>query len=204
MAKLSKNRKASESKVNFDSVYSTIEAAKLVKETSTEKFDASIDLAVKLGVDPRQANQMVRGVVALPHGTGKDLKVLAFDLEISQSVKMLGSIQETNTLIRESTLVVHSSNKEGVPNVICEAMALEKPVVATNISGNKEAVSETYSIHTLSEPNNPNDLSQKIIAMLENTSLGEQIGVYNKQRIVNNYTKSQMVKIFLDSFIKHL
>ena len=77
MAKLSKNRKDSESKVNFDSVYSTIEAAKLVKETSTEKFDASIDLAVKLGVDPRQANQMVRGVVALPHGTGKDLKVLA-------------------------------------------------------------------------------------------------------------------------------
>ena len=77
MAKLSKNRKASESKVNFDSVYSTIEAAKLVKETSTEKFDASIDLSVKLGVDPRQANQMVRGVVALPHGTGKDLKVLA-------------------------------------------------------------------------------------------------------------------------------
>jgi large subunit ribosomal protein L1 len=77
MAKLSKNRKASESKVNFDSAYSTMEAAKLVKETSTEKFDASIDLAVKLGVDPRQANQMVRGVVALPHGTGKDLKVLA-------------------------------------------------------------------------------------------------------------------------------
>jgi large subunit ribosomal protein L1 len=77
MAKLSKNRKASESKVNFDSAYSTMEAAKLVKEISTEKFDASIDLAVKLGVDPRQANQMVRGVVALPHGTGKDLKVLA-------------------------------------------------------------------------------------------------------------------------------
>ena len=77
MAKLSKNRKVSESKVNFDSAYSTMEAAKLVKETSTEKFDASIDLAVKLGVDPRQANQMVRGVVALPHGTGKNLKVLA-------------------------------------------------------------------------------------------------------------------------------
>ena len=50
----------------------------MVKETSTEKFDASVDLAVKLGVDPRQANQMVRGVVALPHGTGKELKVLAF------------------------------------------------------------------------------------------------------------------------------
>ena len=86
MAKLSKNRKASESKVNFDSAYSTMEAAKLVKETSTEKFDASIDLAVKLGVDPRQANQMVRGVVALPHGTGKDLKVLALVFSINRSL----------------------------------------------------------------------------------------------------------------------
>jgi len=77
MAKLSKNRKDAFSKVDSDSTYSTLEAAKLVKETSTEKFDASVDIAVKLGVDPKQANQMVRGVVALPHGTGKSLKVLA-------------------------------------------------------------------------------------------------------------------------------
>ena len=77
MTKLSKNRKDAFSKVDSDSTYSTLEAAKLVKETSTEKFDASVDIAVKLGVDPKQANQMVRGVVALPHGTGKSLKVLA-------------------------------------------------------------------------------------------------------------------------------
>ena len=77
MTKLSKNRKNVISKVNLDNSYSILEAAKIVKETSTEKFDASVDLAVKLGVDPRQANQMVRGVVALPHGTGKELKVLA-------------------------------------------------------------------------------------------------------------------------------
>ena len=77
MAKLSKNRKNAVSKVDLDNSYSSLEAAKIVKETSTEKFDASIDVAVKLGVDPRQANQMVRGVVALPHGTGKELKVLA-------------------------------------------------------------------------------------------------------------------------------
>ena len=76
MAK-SKNRKNSESKVNFNTKYTSIDAANLVKETSTEKFDASVDLSVKLGVDPKQANQMVRGVVALPHGTGKTLKVLA-------------------------------------------------------------------------------------------------------------------------------
>lgn len=77
MAKLSKNRKDAISKVNLDSEYTTLEAAQMVKETSTEKFDASVDIAVKLGVDPKQANQMVRGVVALPHGTGKQLKVLA-------------------------------------------------------------------------------------------------------------------------------
>jgi len=77
MAKLSKNRKNAISKLDLDKSYSSLEAAKMVKETSTEKFDASVDIAVKLGVDPRQANQMVRGVVALPHGTGKELKVLA-------------------------------------------------------------------------------------------------------------------------------
>ena len=77
MARLSKNRKNAEEKVDFNKTYSSLEAAKLVKETSSEKFDASVDLSVKLGVDPRQANQMVRGVVALPHGTGKQLKVLA-------------------------------------------------------------------------------------------------------------------------------
>ena len=77
MAKLSKNRKNTISKLDLDNSYSSLEAAKMVKETSTEKFDASVDVAVKLGVDPRQANQMVRGVVALPHGTGKELKVLA-------------------------------------------------------------------------------------------------------------------------------
>ena len=77
MTKLSKNRKNIISKVDLDNTYSSLEAAKIIKETSTEKFDASVDLAVKLGVDPRQANQMVRGVVALPHGTGKELKVLA-------------------------------------------------------------------------------------------------------------------------------
>ena len=77
MTKLSKKRRNTLSKVDLNNTYSTLEAAKMVKETSTEKFDASVDVAVKLGVDPRQANQMVRGVVSLPHGTGKDLKVLA-------------------------------------------------------------------------------------------------------------------------------
>ena len=77
MTKISKNRKEGLSKFDIEKEYSVLDAATIVKQNSTEKFDASVDLAVKLGVDPKQANQMVRGVVSLPHGTGKTLKVLA-------------------------------------------------------------------------------------------------------------------------------
>ena len=76
MGKLSKNRKLALEKLDKDKQYSITEAATLVKEISTAKFDASLDLNIRLGVDPRKANQMVRGVVTLPHGTGKKIKVL--------------------------------------------------------------------------------------------------------------------------------
>ena len=76
MAKLSKARKAALSKIEVDKVYTLSEASKLVKEITSSKFDASVDIDIKLGVDPKNANQMVRGTAALPHGTGKDLKVL--------------------------------------------------------------------------------------------------------------------------------
>lgn len=77
MGKLTKNQKLALEKLDKEKLYTLPEAAKLVKEISTTKFDASLDVAVRLGVDPRKANQMVRGVVTLPHGTGKELKVLA-------------------------------------------------------------------------------------------------------------------------------
>ena len=77
MATISKKRKESLAKIEKNKIYTIAEASALVKDTSTTKFDASVDLAVRLGVDPRKANQMVRGVVTLPHGTGKDVKVLA-------------------------------------------------------------------------------------------------------------------------------
>src|SRR6056297_656528 len=77
MAKLTKKQKEAQSKIDKNNLYSLEEASALVKEITNVKFDASIDLAVRLGVDPRKANQMVRGVVTLPHGTGKDVKVLA-------------------------------------------------------------------------------------------------------------------------------
>ena len=76
MPKLTKNLKAAEAKVEAGKQYKLTEACELAKATSFTKFDASVDLAVRLGVDPRKANQMVRGVVTLPHGTGKQTRVL--------------------------------------------------------------------------------------------------------------------------------
>jgi large subunit ribosomal protein L1 len=76
MATVSKKRKAALEKVDKNTLYSLNDASALVKEITNTKFDASVDLAVRLGVDPRKSNQMVRGVVTLPHGTGKDVRVL--------------------------------------------------------------------------------------------------------------------------------
>ena len=76
MAKISKKRKEALSKYDRNTVYSLTEAIRVVKEMTTTKFDASFDIDIRLGVDPRKANQMVRGVVTLPHGTGKTVKVL--------------------------------------------------------------------------------------------------------------------------------
>jgi large subunit ribosomal protein L1 len=77
MAKLTKKQKEARAQIEKDKLYSLDEASALVKKITNTKFDASVDIAVRLGVDPRKANQMVRGVVSLPHGTGKDVKVLA-------------------------------------------------------------------------------------------------------------------------------
>ena len=77
MAKLTKKQKEARAMVDSSKSYSLQEASDLVKKITNVKFDASVDLAIRLGVDPRKANQMVRGVVTLPHGTGKDVKVLA-------------------------------------------------------------------------------------------------------------------------------
>ncbi len=77
MAKLTKKQKEAHSKVDGNTTYNLLDASSLIKEITKVNFDASVDLAVRLDVDPRKANQMVRGVVTLPHGTGKDVKVLA-------------------------------------------------------------------------------------------------------------------------------
>ena len=75
--KLTKKQKVAAAKIEKNKLYNLVDASSLLKEVAYAKFDESVDIAVKLGVDPRKANQMVRGVVTLPHGTGKDMKVLA-------------------------------------------------------------------------------------------------------------------------------
>jgi large subunit ribosomal protein L1 len=77
MAKVTKNKKAALAKLEAGKIYGLFEATELVKKITFTKFDASVDIDVRLGVDPRKANQMVRGVVTLPHGTGKEVRVLA-------------------------------------------------------------------------------------------------------------------------------
>ena len=77
MAKLTKKQKEAASKIEKNKMYSLKDASALLKVVASAKFDESVDIAVRLGVDPRKANQMVRGVVTLPHGTGKDVRVLA-------------------------------------------------------------------------------------------------------------------------------
>jgi len=76
MARLTKNTKEALSKFDIEKIYNLDEAAKIVKDITYTKFDSSVDIAIRLGVDPRKANQMVRGTVALPNGVGKDVKVL--------------------------------------------------------------------------------------------------------------------------------
>ena len=103
--------------------------------------------------------------------TVQDFKILGFDLNLSDSITFLGPIDSTNELIVESDLMVHSSNTEGCPNAVCEAMALGKPVVGTNISGIKQALGTEYGNYCLSEPNNPNDLAEKIIQLIRKSAV---------------------------------
>lgn len=92
MAKLTKNQKQATEKIEAGKAYTLEEAAALVKEITFTKFDASLDIDVRLGVDPRKANQMVRGVVTLPHGTGKQVKVLVLcNLDAEAAAKAAGA-----------------------------------------------------------------------------------------------------------------
>lgn len=131
------------------------------------------------------------------------LKLMGFDVNISAHVRFLGGISTTNELINESDLVVHSSLKEGCPNAVCEAMALGKAVVGTDIPGNSEALTRTYQDVSLAEPQNPEDLAAKIIHLLENEELRKELGAFNAKRIIEHYNVEQMLEKIAGSFSKY-
>lgn len=131
-------------------------------------------------------------------GMENQLKVLCFDLKIAQSVHFIGVTPFTNSLIEASELVVHSSNKEGCPNAVLEAMALAKPVVATNISGNLQALGTTHEELCLNFQNDHIDLAAKILCILRNKILGNEIGAYNQKRARTEFSISKMVDSYIN------
>lgn len=131
-------------------------------------------------------------------GMEDELKVLCFDLRIADSVYFIGATSQTNSLLQQSNLVVHSSNKEGCPNAVLEAMALSKAVVATNIPGNLQALGEKYRDICINTPNDSNDLASKIVYILEHQNLATEIGEYNFKRIQTEFSISKMVDAYVD------
>jgi len=125
------------------------------------------------------------------------LKTLGFDLNLSDSIRFLGLIDSTNELILESDLVVHSSNTEGCPNAVCEAMALGRPVVGTDISGIRQALGTNHKQYCISQSNNPQDLAEKIIRLIEDRALAEKVGNSNLERIKQVFSVEGMVVFFL-------
>ena len=120
---ISKNRKSALENVDLNKSYTLDEASTIVKENAKANFDESIELAVRLGVDPRQANQMVRGVVSLPHGTGKTLKVLALvsadkEAEAKEAgADYVGNKEYLDKIIRKASLFVIFSDLALIFNV---------------------------------------------------------------------------------------
>jgi len=128
------------------------------------------------------------------------LKALALDLELGSTIKFLGSIDSTDELMYESDLIVHSSVKEGCPNSVCEAMALGKTVVATDIPGTRQALDNSLWQDCLCESHNEVKLASRIIYFLESNNLTSRIGALNRQRIESEFSIDGMCEFFYSLF----
>ncbi|WP_309381123.1 glycosyltransferase family 4 protein [Cerasicoccus frondis] len=124
------------------------------------------------------------------------LKALAFDLGIGECIRFLGSIDTTNQLIWESDIVVHSSIKEGCPNAVCEAMALGKPAIGTDIPGMRQALGDQHSEFVYAHPKDERHLAQKLLSLLTDANRREQLGSVNKKRILSDFSIKGMNQLF--------
>jgi len=130
------------------------------------------------------------------------LKVLGFDLGLGKSVRFLGAVDKLNELMWESNLVVHSSVYEGCPNAVCEAMALAKPVVATDIPGTRQVLPQSLWRSCLSAPGDKDQLAQAITQMLNRRDLANAAGELNRQRIKEDFSIDGMCSFFM-SLLDH-
>jgi glycosyltransferase involved in cell wall biosynthesis len=126
------------------------------------------------------------------------LRLLAFDLNLSNHIAFVGEVNSVQDLIAQSYFCVFSSNLEGCPNGVLECMEQGKVVVGTNISGLRQAMGENYAEMCLSEPNNHNSLAEKILGIINNNELRIEIGLYNERRILEEFSVEQMVNNYLD------
>ena len=126
------------------------------------------------------------------------LRLLAFDLNLSNHIALVGVLNPVQDVISQSLFCVFSSNLEGCPNGVLECMEQGKAVIATNISGVVQALGNKYDNDCLSEPNNPNSLAEKILGIITNNELREEIGLYNAKRIRKEFSLEGMVKQYLN------
>jgi glycosyltransferase involved in cell wall biosynthesis len=131
------------------------------------------------------------------------LKVLAFDLKLGATVDFLGAVDDTDELMFESDLVVHSSVTEGCPNSVCEAMALGRTVVGTDIPGMRQALDQNLWPNCLSESHNAERLAKNIIRFLTDGSLAEQVGVMNRRRIEEDFSVDGMCETLIENVSMH-
>ena len=126
------------------------------------------------------------------------LRLLAFDLNLSNHMAFVGELNPVQDIISQSLFCVFSSNLEGCPNGVLECMEQGKVVIGTNISGVLQALGNNYNSQCLSEPNNAEDLASKIISLYEKPSLLVEIGQYNKQRINTEFSVKKMAEAHLE------
>ena len=126
------------------------------------------------------------------------LRLLAFDLNLSNHIAFVGELNPVQDVISQSLFCVFSSNLEGCPNGVLECMEQGKVVVGTNISGLRQAMGDKYENVCLSEPNNPKSLAKKILGIITNDELREEIGLYNAKRILKEFSVEQMANSYLD------
>jgi glycosyltransferase involved in cell wall biosynthesis len=175
----------------------------MLANITTFKDHTTLLHAWKIVCDHYQNNSQLTPFLALA-GTTNDkehlnaLKSLAFDLKLCRNVSFLGPTNDTNQLLFESSIVVHSSVKEGCPNAICEAMAMNRCVVATDISGCRQALGDENNAF-LAKPKDAIDLASKILYALGNHQARKDAENHNLRRIQSYFSIPQMVAFFAET-----